>query len=51
MTQINLNVRQVTRIEGHGNIVLKASDGGSKSQVGSPESPRFFEAMLRAGTG
>jgi sulfhydrogenase subunit alpha len=48
VTQININVHQVTRIEGHGNIVLKASDGKIEEiKWEVPESPRFFEAMLQ----
>ena len=27
MTEININVHQITRVEGHGNIVLNAKDG------------------------
>ncbi len=45
---ININVKHVTRIEGHGNIVVNATDGKIeevKWQV--PEAPRFFEAMVR----
>lgn len=45
---IDINVHHVTRIEGHGNIVLKASDGTiEKLEWQVPEAPRFFEAMLR----
>ncbi len=48
MKQININVHQVTRVEGHGNIVLNATDGRIKElRWEVPESPRFFEAMLR----
>ncbi|MFA4835980.1 MAG: Ni/Fe hydrogenase subunit alpha [Dehalococcoidia bacterium] len=46
--KIDINVRHVTRIEGHGNIVLKASDGTiEKLEWQVPEAPRFFEAMVR----
>jgi len=46
--QVNINVHQVTRIEGHGNIVLNAKDGKIEElRWEIPESPRFFEAMLR----
>ncbi len=48
MTQINVNVNQVTRVEGHGNIVLNVNDGkieNLKWEV--TESPRLFEVMLR----
>jgi sulfhydrogenase subunit alpha len=45
--KVNINVHQVTRVEGHGNIVLNATDGKVKEiRWEVPESPRFFEAML-----
>ncbi|MFC1861516.1 Ni/Fe hydrogenase subunit alpha [Chloroflexota bacterium] len=45
---IDIKVHNVTRIEGHGNIVLKASDGTiEKLEWQVPEAPRFFEAMVR----
>lgn len=45
---IDLNVHHVTRVEGHGNIRLKASDGTiEKVEWQVPEAPRFFEAMVR----
>ncbi|MCJ7744529.1 MAG: nickel-dependent hydrogenase large subunit, partial [Dehalococcoidales bacterium] len=48
MTQVNINVHQVTRIEGHGNIILNAKDGKIEELKWEvTESPRFFEAMLR----
>jgi len=43
-----MNVHQVTRVEGHGNIVLNARDGKIEElRWEVTESPRFFEAMLR----
>lgn len=45
---LDIHVHHVTRIEGHGNIVVEAHDGVVKRvewQV--PEAPRFFEAMVR----
>lgn len=45
---VDINVHHVTRVEGHGNIRLRASDGTVEQvewQV--PEAPRFFEAMVR----
>jgi len=45
---VDINVHHLTRVEGHGNIVVKANDGSIKKvewQV--PEAPRFFEAMMR----
>ncbi len=48
MTQVNININQVTRIEGHGNILLNASDGKIEKLLWEvSESPRLFEAMLR----
>jgi len=46
---IDIAVHHITRIEGHGNIVLRASDGRiEKLEWQVPEAPRFFEAMVRA---
>ena len=43
-----ISVRHITRVEGHGNIVLNASDGTiEKLEWQVPEAPRFFEAMVR----
>ncbi len=48
MTDLNINVHHVTRIEGHGNIVVNARDGKiEKCEWQVPEAPRFFEAMVR----
>jgi sulfhydrogenase subunit alpha len=50
MTTKNLNfkVHHVARIEGHGNIVVNAKDGKIEEVKWEvPESPRFFESMLR----
>jgi coenzyme F420-reducing hydrogenase alpha subunit len=45
---IDVNVHHITRVEGHGNIVLRASDGTiEKLEWQVPEAPRFFEAMVR----
>lgn len=45
---VNVNVHHVTRIEGHGNIVVNARNGKVvKVQWQVPEAPRFFEAMVR----
>ncbi len=44
----DINVKHVTRIEGHGNIVVRAADGTiEKVEWQVPEAPRFFEAMVR----
>jgi coenzyme F420-reducing hydrogenase alpha subunit len=45
---IKIDVHYITRVEGHGNIKVSATDG--KIQEISwivPEAPRFFEAMVR----
>ena len=45
---IEIKVHHVTRVEGHGNIVLRAADGRLEEvRWEVPESPRLFEAMLR----
>lgn len=44
----DINVRHVTRVEGHGNILAKVRDGKiEKIEWQVPEAPRFFEAMVR----
>ncbi len=44
---ININVEYLTRVEGHGNIVVDVSNGELKTcQLQIVEAPRFFEAML-----
>lgn len=46
--KIDIHVHHITRVEGHGNIVLRASDGKiEKLEWQVPEAPRFFEAMVR----
>jgi coenzyme F420-reducing hydrogenase alpha subunit len=43
-----IDVHHVTRVEGHGNIVVEVSDGQLKEcRFEVVETPRFFEAMLR----
>lgn len=45
---MNINVKHLTRVEGHGNIVVNINDGTiTKCQWQVPEAPRFFEAMVR----
>ncbi len=45
---VNINVHHLTRVEGHGNIVVNATDGTvEKVEWQVPEAPRFFEAMVR----
>ena len=46
--KINIDVEHLTRVEGHGNIVVNATDGKvEKVEWQVPEAPRFFEAMIR----
>ena len=43
-----IDVHHVTRVEGHGNIVVEVADGQLKEcRFDVVETPRFFEAMLR----
>ncbi len=45
---IKVNVNHITRVEGHGNIVVDITDGKVLNcQWQVPEAPRFFEAMIR----
>lgn len=45
---VNFKVHHVTRVEGHGNIVVNAKDGKIEEvRWEIPESPRFFESMMR----
>ncbi len=45
---VKVNVQHLTRVEGHGNIVVDATNGKiNKVQWQVPEAPRFFEAMVR----
>ncbi len=48
MSEINIKVEHLTRVEGHGNIVMNARDGALKKvewQVS--EAPRMFESFVR----
>jgi coenzyme F420-reducing hydrogenase alpha subunit len=48
MRNIQINVEYLTRVEGHGNIVVDVKEGRLDScRLDVVESPRFFEAMLR----
>lgn len=45
---VNIDIKHLTRVEGHGNIIVNVSNGKiEKCQWQVPESPRFFEAMVR----
>ena len=44
----NIDVHHLTRVEGHGNIVVNVRNGViEKCEWQVPEAPRFFEAMVR----
>ncbi len=45
---VSINIEHVTRVEGHGNIILNVKKGNiEKIEWQVSEAPRFFEAMLR----
>lgn len=45
---VNINVEYLTRVEGHGNIVINVKDGKLDTcRLDIVEAPRFFEGMLR----
>ncbi|MBU0716223.1 MAG: Ni/Fe hydrogenase subunit alpha [Verrucomicrobia bacterium] len=45
---LSIQVNHVTRVEGHGNILINLKDGKiEKIEWQVPEAPRFFEAMVR----
>jgi sulfhydrogenase subunit alpha len=47
MNNVSVNVHHLTRVEGHGNIVVDVKNGELKEcRLEIVESPRFFEAML-----
>ncbi|MFZ1401333.1 MAG: Ni/Fe hydrogenase subunit alpha [Candidatus Promineifilaceae bacterium] len=48
MANVKVNVHHLTRVEGHGNIVVDVVNGKLKQcDLQIVETPRFFEAMLR----
>ena len=48
MQEMNINIEHVTRVEGHGNIVLDSVNGQVKKvQWQVPEAPRLFEGFVR----
>ena len=48
MSEVNIHVEHLTRVEGHGNIVLNARDGTiEKIQWEVSEAPRYFEAFVK----
>ena len=45
---LDIMVKHLTRVEGHGNIVVNMKDGVlEKAQLDIVEAPRYFEAMLK----
>ncbi len=45
---LDINVHHLTRVEGHGNIVVNMKEGVlEKAQLDIVEAPRYFEAMLK----
>jgi coenzyme F420-reducing hydrogenase alpha subunit len=47
-TNLNVNVHHLTRVEGHGDIVVDVENGEiKKCQFEVVEAPRFFEAFVR----
>ncbi len=45
---VTINVKHLTRVEGHGNISVNVRDGEiTKLELAIVESPRFFESFLR----
>ena len=45
---VNIDIKHLTRVEGHGNIIVNVSSGKiEKCQWQVPETPRFFEALVR----
>ncbi|MGA2819657.1 MAG: Ni/Fe hydrogenase subunit alpha [Anaerolineales bacterium] len=48
MASVKVDVHHLTRVEGHGNIVIDVENGELKQcELQVVEAPRFFEAMLR----
>ncbi len=45
---LDINVKHLTRVEGHGNIVVNMKEGVlEKAELAIVEAPRYFEAMLK----
>ena len=45
---LNINVEHLTRVEGHGNILINVKEGKlEKCELEIIEAPRFFEAMVK----
>ena len=44
---VNIDIHHITRVEGHGNIVVDVVNGElKKCNLEVTETPRFFETML-----
>lgn len=49
MSTLEINVHDITRVEGHGNLIVRARDGTvEECKLEITEPPRLFEAMLVA---
>lgn len=47
-SNLDINVKHLTRVEGHGNIVVNMKEGVlEKAELAIVEAPRYFEAMLK----
>ncbi len=47
MKDLNINVQYITRVEGHGNIIVNVKDGKiEKINLEITEAPRFFEGFM-----
>ena len=45
---LHIDVHHVTRVEGHGNIIVDVKNGVlQKAELAIVEAPRYFEAMLK----
>lgn len=48
MSNVTIDVKHLTRVEGHGNIAVRVRDGQiTRLELAIVESPRFFESFLR----
>lgn len=48
MSEINVDIEHLTRVEGHGNIVINAKDGKiQKVRWNVTEAPRYFEILVK----
>jgi len=48
MKTVTIDVKHVTRVEGHGNLSVRVDDGEiTRLELQIVESPRFFESLLR----